>query len=313
MRTVVLAAGVRWMPILAWCVLAWCRVQCAEPTGPESGPVAVPTRQAHAVFRVTPRLFSGAQPEGDAAFAELATLGIRTVVSVDGTQPDVAAARRHGLRYVHLPIGYDGISIERGSQLVKAISEMPAPLFVHCHHGQHRGPAAVAVMAVAHEGWSTDTALAWLGRAGTSTNYAGLYRAVREFRCPDAATIAQIGKLPETTPASPLVEAMLDLDARWGRIQSWRRRSWEPGSGPSDPRLEHEALLFWEALKELGRQKVTLSDSGDYQRRHADLEAKAKDFHGEASKSGARSKGRLEDLAQGISRSCTACHRRHRD
>ncbi len=38
-------------------------------------------------FAVGTNLFSGGQPEGDAAFAELARLGVKTIVSVDGAKP----------------------------------------------------------------------------------------------------------------------------------------------------------------------------------------------------------------------------------
>src|SRR5438046_379302 len=61
-------------------------------------------------FRVTDRMISGSQPEGDAAFAALAKAGVKTIISVDGSKPDVATAKKYGLRYIHLPIGYDGIN-----------------------------------------------------------------------------------------------------------------------------------------------------------------------------------------------------------
>src|ERR1051326_9522581 len=53
------------------------------------------------VFRVGRRLYSGAAPADEAGFRSLCALGVRTIISVDGATPDVAAARRHGLRYVH--------------------------------------------------------------------------------------------------------------------------------------------------------------------------------------------------------------------
>ena len=62
----------------------------------------------------------GAEPHEDVAFAELAELGVRTVVSVDGAKPQADAARHHGLRYVHIPIGYDGVSEEAGQVTCQA-------------------------------------------------------------------------------------------------------------------------------------------------------------------------------------------------
>src|SRR5262245_19124190 len=55
----------------------------------------------HNAFRATERIYSGSQPEGNEAFAAIAKLGVKTIVSVDGSKPDVEAARNYGLRYVH--------------------------------------------------------------------------------------------------------------------------------------------------------------------------------------------------------------------
>ena len=59
---------------------------------------------------------------------------------------------------------------------------MPGPLFVHCHHGLHRGPTAAALICEGLRGWSPEQAEKWMTVAGTATNYSGLYRTVREFQ-----------------------------------------------------------------------------------------------------------------------------------
>lgn len=285
----------------------------SEKPGIPRGPAPVETQKAHAVFRVTPRIYSGAQPEGDAAFHELARMGVRTLVSVDGARPDPVAARRHGLRYVHLPIGYDGISTQRVAQLVKAIDELPTPLYVHCHHGQHRGPAAVAVMAMAREGWSSEQAVAWMRQAGTSTNYPGLYGVVRQFRCPDLQQVEAAGELPETTVVPARVMAMVVIDVHWSRLRAWQRRSWKPVPGDVTTTLHQDALQLWESLQELGRQEATQPLSADYRRRHAVSEERAKALLDETANPGPPSVQRLEGLVGSLGESCTACHREHRD
>ena len=112
----------------------------ATASGSDSPPtnhVAKPVEIAgvHNAFRVTERIYSGSQPEGDAAFEALKKLGIKTIISVDGSKPDVEAARKFGLKYVHLPIGYDGVATNRLAELTKVTSEVSGPYFVHCHHG----------------------------------------------------------------------------------------------------------------------------------------------------------------------------------
>ena len=45
-------------------------------------------------IRLHERVISGGLPEGEQAFAELHTLGIKTVISVDGAKPDAAVPGR---------------------------------------------------------------------------------------------------------------------------------------------------------------------------------------------------------------------------
>ena len=97
---------------------------------------------------VTEKVISGAQPEGDESFKALKALGVKTIVSVDGSAPDVATAKKFGLTYVHLPVTYSGIKPEEGKAIAKALEELPGPIYLHCHHGKHRSAAAVAVACV---------------------------------------------------------------------------------------------------------------------------------------------------------------------
>ena len=163
----------------------------------------------HNAFAVTPKIFSGSSPDNEAGFAEIAKLGVKTIISVDGGKPDVETAKKYGLKYVHIPFGYDGIPTNRVVELVKAAQTLDGSFYVHCHHGKHRGPAAVAVMCEAVSGWSTDLAEQWLRQAGTASDYPGLYRNVREFKLPSAAELAAVKKLPEVAQRSSLVETMV--------------------------------------------------------------------------------------------------------
>ena len=59
--------------------------------------------------RRSDRIGQGGEPHGEVAFRNLAALGYDTVVSVDGARPDVETAAKYGLRYVHGPLGYEGV------------------------------------------------------------------------------------------------------------------------------------------------------------------------------------------------------------
>src|SRR4051794_28782030 len=84
---------------------------CSGPPAPQPAPpepVGLPTLR-----ELGDDLSSGATPEGDDGFRSLHDLGIKTIISVDGTRPDVERARRFGFRYVHIPVRYGGIPREQ--------------------------------------------------------------------------------------------------------------------------------------------------------------------------------------------------------
>ena len=103
------------------------------------------------------RVYSGGQPEGDEAFATLRKLGVKTLISVDGTKPDVERAAKFGLRYVHIPHGYAGISSNTAARLAKAAATVEGPIFVHCHRGKHRGPKRPATTETRKAAYHTKT------------------------------------------------------------------------------------------------------------------------------------------------------------
>lgn len=284
-------------------ILSLIAAACAGAFAEEITPLEVPG--VHNAFRVNARLISGSQPEGEAAFAALARLGVKMIVSVDGAKPDVATARKFGLRYVHLPFGYDGIPAERVAQLARAASTMAGGIFVHCHHGKHRGPAAIAVMCEATAGWTPQRAEAWLRQAGTADDYPGLYRAAREFRPVSADEIARIGELPEVTKTPELVDVMVEIDERFELLQAAQKTGWNP------PPIE-AATLVREHLRELARTADTANRSDDYRAKLADSERAA-----EALQTALRTSKpeviALDTAFKKTGQSCVICHKAFRN
>lgn len=266
-------------------------------------PLSAPALE-HA-FRVTDRFLSGSQPEGDAAFAELARLGVKIIVSVDGAKPDVTAARKHGLRYIHLPIGYDGVPTERLAEFARAAALPDGQIYVHCHHGKHRGPAAVAVMCQTSAGWSPARAEAWLRQAGTADEYAGLYRSVREFQPPSAAALARVGELPEVAKTPALVDAMVALDDHFDLLQAAQKAGWK--TAPADA-----ATLLWEQLRELARTDDTARRPADYRTHLADSERAAETLRRHL-RATPPDPAALDAAFKTASQSCAACHKAFRN
>lgn len=291
----------------------------SAPSGSVPAWESVEASGLHNVFRMTPRVYSGSSPEGDAAFAALAGLGVKTIVSVDGAKPDVEGARRHGMRYVHLPHGYDGVGEAVERTLVQASRTLPGPVYVHCHHGKHRGPAAAAVLCLATEGWTRDTAEAYLRSAGTSTNYPGLYRSIRGFRPPTAAELASLpAELPETAPVPGLVEAMVGVDLHWERLQAVRRAGYRRPADDPDAQPANQALILREQYREVrrlpeaaGRGREFLDAMEGAESEVQVMEQLLRGIGGEPP--GTELRELLDRAFDVVGRRCGACHRKHRD
>lgn len=208
--------------------------------------------EMHNLLQLTDRIYSGGEPAGDQAFDELARLGITTIVSVDGARPDVDRAKNYGMRYVHIPIGYDGISADAGAALARVVREAKGGIYFHCHHGQHRGPAAAAVACIAAGSTDGRGALSVLEAAGTGQTYTGLWKDVEEFRPP--AQDAKLPELREVADIPSLAAGMAKLDRSFDNLKLCRDAGWSAPDGQPDLEPAHEALMVLEGLREATRQ-----------------------------------------------------------
>jgi protein tyrosine phosphatase (PTP) superfamily phosphohydrolase (DUF442 family) len=262
------------------------------------------------LIRLNADLFSGGQPKDEEAYRALAQLGIKTIISVDGARPDEASAAKFGMQTIHLPIGYSRIPRKSLDSIIKAVEVSPKPVYVHCHHGRHRGPAAAAAAARGLYDWSADVAKVWMIHAGTSPHYKGLYQSVEELRVPDKAALS---RMPTTftafVEAEPMVRIMADIDRRWDTIKLIRAADWSRSLPDLSPGKESIELL--ELFKELQRVEQADDYPQDLRRRLASAEEDLQALHDELVRPG-RS-GEEERLFQAVKESCRSCHHRYRD
>lgn len=295
----------------------------ADSFGDPAPPIsswAIPIEAAglHNVYALGTNVYSGSSPEGREGFASLAKLGVKTIITVDGATPDVEAARESGMRYVHLPCGYDGIGTNIQLLLVKAGQDLPGPIYVHCHHGKHRGPAAAAVLCMADQGWNAEQAEAFLVRAGTSTNYAGLYQTIRTFRVPSEARLRALpADFPEIAPVSGLVEAMVGVDARWDNLKAVRAAGYRVPPDHPDIDPANEAVILWEHFREARRLPEVRQQGEDLIRRFSEAEAQGKQaerllmLFGETPRS--EIEAQLDRTFDAVNQSCSSCHKAYRN
>ena len=265
-------------------------------------------KHLHNVLRISRQLYAGGEPHNDAAFAELAEIGVKTIVSVDGARPDVQAAGKHGLRYIHIPIGYGVMEEDAVLSLSRVGQELQGPVYVHCHHGRHRGPAAAAVVYMASGRRPSSEARRILEVSKTSREYAGLWRSVEQFT-PPPDDDTELPELVETAHVESLAAAMAKIDRRFDTLRQCSRNSWRTPTKQPDLVPGQEALALYEGLRESHRQL-----SGDYDKRFRmwlDDAANDANLLYEALKSDNRA---IADRRfDAIQKSCTRCHKAYRN
>lgn len=263
-------------------------------------------------FRATPGTLATHQVRGGAILIgpapgqveleELSRAGVRSVLSVDAAIPDVDAAGALGLRYMHVPLGYDGIDAVQQARLAAAIKHAEAPLYVHCHRGQHRAPAAVASALISLGRWTPRQGTSLLAAVGCHPGYEGLWSATRQAVLLDAATVdAAAHDLPARATIRDLAEAMAAIDRSMEQLELLAAAGWRPPA--AHPDLAPRALAG--QLHDQLRAVRDLPPRGDGW--HGDLEAAI-------AAAAILESGEDDDAAlRAIHARCTACHQRWRD
>lgn len=264
----------------------------------------------HNVYRLGQTLYSGGSPDEEGSFDSLKQLGIKTIISVDGAPPDVEAAKSHGMRYVHLPITYSSVPHETLVGLMRASKELPGPIYVHCHHGKHRGPAAaVALWRCMDKSVSADQADAAMRVIGTSDRYQGLFDSVRTMTCPTAVELNSKDELPESSHVPPLAKTMAEIDRMWDQVKA-------PSSTRNSTTTSFELTMTYD-LAEQFREAARLADVPETM--HPDFQAIVDDLDklAETIKVDLRdpSKANPERAAAvtRINQRCDACHDKYRN
>lgn len=293
-------------------LLVGCGGSPPPPADTSPDPVPIESEGLHNLFRLNERVFSGSSPEGNAGFESLRRLGVKTVISVDGAKPEVNTAERHGLRYVHLPVGYDGIPAGRALQLAKAVRELPGPVYIHCHHGKHRGPAACAVvMASLDPTWTPERGERWLAVAGTDPKYSGLLQLPRTLRRPTEAELDTLAPdFPTVAMVPDLVRLMVDVDVRWDHLKAVKAAGWNAPADHPDLDPPHEAVLLQEHYREAARMGEVTARGKEFVVLLGDGEAAAKELERALRGKDGRAAGVAFTRSQAA---CTNCHERFRD
>jgi CNT family concentrative nucleoside transporter len=271
-----------------------------------------PLATLHNVFEIAPGLYSGSGPETEAELDALANLGIRTVISVDGARPKHEWASERGMRYVHLPIGYDTVDPLQRMRLVRSVRDLERPIYLHCHHGKHRGPAALVYAQVSLGRCDARTGLRLLEILGTSRSYPGLYAAVTGASLVDPDEIDAVEEL-ELAPVAKvgdLAAGMAKADRVFDRLFVIEAAGWKVPAEHPDLVPAAETGILTELFRGMRGLREGASPGDDHERqieafieRSTALEAAIRE---------GRAKEASAVLAD-LDTRCTACHKAWRN
>jgi protein tyrosine phosphatase (PTP) superfamily phosphohydrolase (DUF442 family) len=297
------------------CAVAGLALLAADP--PADAPVKVDAAGVPNLIRLSDRIYQGAMPQGDVGFASLEKLGVKTVITVDGARPDLEDAHKHGIRYVHLPISYGGMTREQALRVAKAVRDLPGPVYIHCHRGTVRGPTAAAVAHLfLDDACTVEQAWAGMKLAGFDPHYVNLWAAPKELKRPTAKELDEVsGDFLESAPPPGLPSFMAQVDATFGNLQAIRAAEWKTPEDQPDLDPPHEALQLVEHFKELQRLPKTAERPADFRGKLADAVNRAQQFEDvlRATKEKAVSAPAAEEAYKRMDAACLRCHAVYRD
>jgi rhodanese-related sulfurtransferase len=246
-------------------------------------------------------------------------MGIKTIISVDGAQPDVETATKYGLRYVHLPHGYDGIPDVRVKELAKAVRDLEGPIYIHCHHGKHRSPAAASAACVTAGLIPPSRALAVLEIAGTNKNYRGLYQVAEAAKPLEQVLLDElVVDFRESVEIPPMAEAMVALEDTHEHMTAIAAAGWRVPESHPDLEPAHEALLLREHFTELLRADDVREKPEAFRDLLRDSETAAQELEDELRKwqlanDQPTPPESVQRSADRIAANCKTCHQKYRD
>lgn len=275
---------------------------------------AIESVHPYNIHQYTSKLISGSAPVDEESFQTLQDLGIKTIISVDGAKPKVDLAKKFGMRYIHIPVRYNGINEVQSYSLAKAVRDASGPTYMHCHLGKHRGPAAASLALVLLGEWDTVTAIKAMEATGTGKHYVGLYQTVSDAEAlgDDVLDAFQV-EFVETATVSSMVEAMAQMQATIDRLRLCKDNGWRTPPGHPDVNPAHEALQLREQFheflrtgaakdKDLTFKNMTQhSETAAYSLENALNEWKPETVDEEPPKA-------ISNMLNRVTRSCGSCH-----
>jgi protein tyrosine phosphatase (PTP) superfamily phosphohydrolase (DUF442 family) len=276
----------------------WCLVGCADSSSVHSTEAE---ELLPALREVQPGIgiHVGGEPAGVPGLRALQELGVRSIIDVDATPPGNGAEELFSMRVIHLPLKYSGITIDEARIISGLLETLERPIYVHCHHGTNRAPAAVAIGLVGTGEWTSQDGLALLHASGTDSAFKGLIDSVGS-----AVLIAPALRQhhPGRVDPGDLAITMDLVESEWTRLEKSAQTQWtDPGAPATAAQLVDLLRCASETSGQHGRDFIELAESAiDAAQDLEDMLLAGR--HATAT-----------DQLLLLEQSCSACHRRYRD
>ena len=278
---------------------------------PADAPDAVELDGLHNVVTYAPGYVSGGVPNGRDGLMTLATMGVKTVVSVDGATPDVDTAEEFGMRYVHLPISYDEVPAERRRELAQVLINCEAPIYVHCYHGRHRSAAALGAAGITAGKLDHTTAESRMGISGTSQNYPGLWQSLHDSSPLEAAALrADPATFPSVTRVTGLVATMSELDVGFDHVKEAHTARWQTPDDHPDLVPTHATRRLFDLLAGLPGEAESQKLPQDYRDQVQQIIADSEALAAAVGRGDHTAADRQFEL---VRKGCKACHADYRN
>ena len=258
---------------------------------------------------------SGSLPEGEEGFDSLARMGIKTIISVDGAAPEVELAKLRGMKYIHLPIGYNGCTPERKMELIRASRDarLNGPVYIHCHHGKHRSAGAAGAVA-ASLGWATaPEGVARMKVSGTSPSYVGLYAMASTATLLDSSVVDSVpANFPEVAQPTGFVKGMVEMDVLMDHLRIVERAGWVAPENRPDLVPIAEAGRLADLFRVLNEGAYVKRKSASFAEMMRTSQEQT-DLLEELLAAEQLDSAKLSSQLKLIATSCKDCHTQHRD
>jgi hypothetical protein len=198
--------------------------------------------------------------------------------------------------------------------LAKAMRELPRPIYIHCHHGVHRGPAAAALGLICVGELEPTEGVELLHTAGTSESYDGLYDDVSTAIRIPGINIDTLGpkELPEAVVVTGLAASMIEINDAFKDIRAVADNSWQVPSDHPDIELDEVAPrlpeLFEALADELDQPANAHVDDG-YRAMMREAADEAAAF---AAAIADENWTLADELRPSVAQSCVRCHEGYR-